>query len=32
MEVPIRVEYAITEKARALGPILTQLAQWASLK
>lgn len=29
MEVPIRVEYAITEKARALGPILVQLAQWA---
>ncbi len=30
MEVPIRVEYAITEKAVALGPILVQLAQWAA--
>lgn len=31
MEVPIRVEYEITEKARALMPILGQLAQWAML-
>ena len=30
MEVPIRVEYAITEKAKALGPILVQPAQWAA--
>lgn len=30
MEVPIRVEYTITEKAKALGPILVQLAQWAA--
>ncbi len=30
MEVPIRVEYEITEKAKALGPILVQLAQWAA--
>jgi len=30
MEVPIRVEYAITDKARALGPILVQLACWAA--
>ncbi len=30
MEVPIRVEYEITEKAKELGPILLQLAQWAS--
>lgn len=30
MEVPIRVEYAITEKAKVLGPILVQLAQWAA--
>lgn len=30
MEVPVRVEYAITEKARELGPILGQLAQWAA--
>ena len=30
MEVPIRVEYEITKKARALGPILVQLAQWAA--
>ena len=29
VEVPIRVEYEITEKAKALGPILVQLAQWA---
>ena len=29
MEVPIRVEYEITEKAKELGPILMQLAQWA---
>lgn len=28
LEVPIRVEYEITEKAKALGPILAQLAQW----
>ena len=30
VEVPIRVEYEITEKAKALGPILVQLAQWAA--
>ena len=29
MEVPIRVEYEITDKAKELGPILAQLAQWA---
>ncbi|MBQ8536936.1 MAG: helix-turn-helix transcriptional regulator [Clostridia bacterium] len=29
MAVPIRVEYEITPKAQALGPILMQLAQWA---
>lgn len=29
MEVPIRVEYTITEKAKALSPILVQLAQWS---
>lgn len=29
LEVPIRVEYAPTEKARTLAPILVQLAQWA---
>ena len=29
VEVPIRVEYEITEKSKALGPILMQLAQWA---
>lgn len=28
MEVPIRVEYAITDKVRELGPIFVQLAQW----
>ena len=30
MEVPIRVEYAATAKAKALGPILVQLAQWSA--
>ena len=30
MEVPIRVEYSITDKARELGPILVQLAQWGA--
>jgi len=30
MEVPIRVEYATTEKSRTLIPILVQLAQWAA--
>lgn len=30
LEVPIRVEYKVTEKAKELGPILLQLAQWAS--
>lgn len=29
MEVPIRVEYAITDKVKELGPILAQLAQWS---
>ena len=29
LEVPIRVQYEITEKGRALGPILAQLAQWS---
>jgi len=29
MEVPIRVEYAITDKAKKLGPILLELAKWA---
>lgn len=30
MEVPIRVEYEATEKAKELGPILLQLAQWVA--
>ena len=30
MEVPIRVEYEITEKSKELGPILVQLAQWGA--
>lgn len=30
LEVPIRVEYSVTDKAKALGPILVQLAQWAA--
>ena len=29
MEVPIRVEYQTTEKAKSLTPILMQLAQWS---
>ena len=29
-EVPIRVEYEITAKAKELGPILVQLAQWGA--
>lgn len=28
LEVPIRVEYEITERARNLQPILVQLIQW----
>jgi len=32
MEVPIRVEYEITEKAKELGPILVQLAKWGAKK
>lgn len=28
-EVPIRVEYGLTEKARQLQPILTDLIQWS---
>ena len=30
MEVPIRVEYQTTDKAKSLTPILVQLAQWAA--
>ena len=29
-DVPIRVEYEITDKAKELGPILVQLAQWGA--
>ena len=29
MEVPIRVEYQTTDKAKSLTPILVQLAQWS---
>lgn len=29
LEVPIRVEYGLTEKARQLQPILTDLIQWS---
>lgn len=28
LEVPVRVEYELTEKARRLQPILVQLCQW----
>ena len=31
MEVPIRVEYAPTEKVKTLAPILLQLAQWSAM-
>lgn len=30
LEVPIRVEYEATDKAKELGPILLQLAQWSA--
>ena len=30
LEVPIRVEYEVTDKAKELTPILLQLAQWAA--
>ena len=30
LEVPVRVEYEITDAARGLMPILSQLAQWAA--
>ena len=30
LEVPIRVEYETTDKAKELAPILVQLAQWAA--
>lgn len=29
LEVPVRVEYDATDKAKELSPILIQLAQWA---
>ena len=29
LEVPIRVEYDLTDKARQLQPILTDLIRWA---
>ena len=29
LEVPIRVEYGLTEKSRKLQPILAQLIQWS---
>ena len=29
LEVPVRVEYDLTEKARKLQPILIQLIQWS---
>ena len=29
LEVPVRVEYDLTDKARQLRPILTDLIQWA---
>lgn len=32
LEVPIRVEYAITEEGRGLIPILEQLSDWAEAK
>ena len=28
LEVPVRVEYAVTERARTLQPALHQLIQW----
>ena len=29
LEVPIRVEYEVTDKAKELGPILIELSKWA---
>ena len=29
LEVPVRVEYALTEKARRLQPILVDLIRWS---
>ncbi len=29
LEVPVRVEYALTEKAERLQPILSELIEWA---
>ncbi|MBR3240376.1 MAG: helix-turn-helix transcriptional regulator [Oscillospiraceae bacterium] len=29
LEVPIRAEYSLTDKARKLQPILAQLIQWS---
>lgn len=29
LEVPVRVEYDLTDKARKLQPILTQMIQWS---
>lgn len=29
LEVPVRVEYAVTEKSRKLEPIMLELIQWA---
>ena len=30
LEVPVRVEYAVTDQVRSLLPILGELAQWAA--
>ena len=29
LEVPVRVEYELSEKSKKLGPILVQLIQWS---
>jgi DNA-binding HxlR family transcriptional regulator len=29
MEIPVRVEYSLTEKGKSILPVLTQLRQWS---
>lgn len=29
-ETPVRIEYSLTDKGRALGPVFEQLERWAS--
>ena len=29
-ETPVRIEYALTEKGQALGPVIDAISQWAT--